>query len=80
MAGSVVRAMKSQLQGEGGSTNVGRQISESKISFIVLHNDEQSQKELPIPDNPINPLCWLLLHQSWYLQDISQISDQIQAM
>lgn len=27
MAGSVVRAMKSQLQEEGGSTNVGRQIS-----------------------------------------------------
>jgi hypothetical protein len=48
MAGSVVRAMKSQLQEEGGSTNVGRQISESKISFIMLHNDEQSQKELPI--------------------------------
>lgn len=46
----------------------------------MLRNDEQSQKELPIPDNPINPLCWLLLHQSWYLQDISQISDQIQAM
>jgi hypothetical protein len=44
MAGSVVRAMKSQLQEEGGSTNVGRQISESKISFVMLHNDEQSQK------------------------------------
>lgn len=48
MAGSVVKAMKSQLQEEGGSTNVGRQISESKILIIMLHDDEQSQKELPI--------------------------------
>jgi hypothetical protein len=36
MAGSVVRAVKSQLREEGGNTKVGRQIFESKISFIML--------------------------------------------
>jgi hypothetical protein len=55
--------------------------SESKILFIMLQDDEQAKKELPniqcdrsrIKERDTSILPWLSLHQSCYLQDISQI-------